>query len=478
MRLSYLYYFFIILSAGCKNIVTEDYADHKKPNVIFIMADDLGYGDLSCYGQDKFTTPNIDKLASAGITFTQHYSGATVCAPSRSAFLTGMHTGHTPIRGNKEIMPEGQYPLPDSVVTMAEIFKAAGYTTGAFGKWGLGFPGSEGDPNNQGFDEFYGYNCQRFAHHYYPYFLRYNDQIDSLQANFEKSKEAFAPNLIHDKALQFIEDNKDDPFFLFYPTPIPHAELIAPDSIMAKYRSQYLPEKSYIGLDSGAEYRTGPYESQPEVHAAFVAMIDILDRQVGEIIDKVEELGITENTIIVFTSDNGPHIEGGADPEYFNSNGPLTGFKRDLYEGGIRVPLIVSWPGKIASESSSDHVSAFWDFLPTFTEIIEIDSLNNQNWDGISMAPTLLAKEGQREHDYLYWEFHELGGRQAIRKGNWKAVRYDVMTDRTSTPELYLLSEDIAEQHNVADQYPDIANELSTLMERSRVTSDIFDFKK
>ncbi|WP_245986171.1 arylsulfatase [Marinoscillum furvescens] len=459
---------------GCS---TPQESTHPKPNVIFILADDLGYGDLSCYGQQHFKTPNIDRLAQQGMRFSQHYSGATVCAPSRSALLTGMHTGHTPIRGNKEIQPEGQHPLPDSLVTLAEVFKSAGYKTGAFGKWGLGFPGSEGDPNNQGFDEFYGYNCQRLAHHYYPYFLRHNESIDSLPENSGKSKGTYAPEVIHEHALQFMENHQDEPFFMFYPSAIPHAEMIAPDSVMDKYRGKYLPERAYEGVDDGPEYRKGPYESQEEAHAAFVAMMDVLDRQVGEILAKVEALGMADRTIIVFTSDNGPHREAGADPNYFSSNGPLKGYKRDLYEGGIRVPLIVSWPGKITPGAKSAHVSAFWDFLPTFRDLVGLEANDSLNLDGISMAPTLLGQANQPKHEYLYWEFHEKGGRQAIRKGKWKAVRYNVFEDRESTPELYDLSEDIGEEYNVADEYPEVAAQLAELMKQSRTESQVFNFK-
>ncbi|MFT5641018.1 MAG: arylsulfatase A [Cyclobacteriaceae bacterium] len=476
-----LFYLFLIgtLAYSCSNFrrTSQVQSQAVKPNVIFILADDLGYGDLSCYGQKNFSTPNIDKLAATGMIFTQHYSGATVCAPSRSALLTGMHTGHTPIRGNKEINPEGQHPLPDSVLTLAEVFKQAGYKTGAFGKWGLGFPGSEGTPANQGFDEFYGYNCQRLAHHYYPYFLRSNDGVDSLRENAGKAKGTYAPNVIHEKAISFIKDNKDEPFFMFYPSAIPHAEMVAPDSIMDKYRGKFMPEKAYNGLDDGPNYRKGPYESQEASHAAFVAMIDLLDQQVGEIMSTVEELGIADHTVIVFTSDNGPHQEGGADPKYFDSNGPLKGFKRDLYEGGIRVPLIVNWPGKIQSGASSDHISAFWDFLPTFAEIANLGGIDESNLDGISIAPALLGEDNQTQHDYLYWEFHEKGGRQAIRQGKWKAVRYKVFQDRNSIPELYDLSTDIGEEKNLASEYPNIANEMAKLMSESRTESEVFNFE-
>lgn len=356
---------------SCKEKV-EPSTKKTLPNIIYILADDLGYGDLSCYGQKKLKTPNIDKLASQGMLFTQHYSGNTVCAPSRSTLLTGMHTGHTPIRGNKEVRPEGQHPMPDTTYTLAESLKKAGYSTGVFGKWGLGFPGSSGDPTNQGFDTFFGFNCQRLGHNYYPRHLWHNRDSILLKENYGMKKGTYAPNLIHDKTLQFIENNKNNPFFLYVASIIPHAELVAPEDILKKHQGKYPPEKEYKGVDNGPEYRNGPYQSQKEPHAAFAAMIDILDSQVGEIMNKVESLGIADNTIIIFTSDNGPHLEAGADPVYFDSNGPLRGFKRDLYEGGIRVPMIVSWPNKIVPYSKTDHVSAFWDIFPTFTEIVGV----------------------------------------------------------------------------------------------------------
>lgn len=469
----------VALFASCDSTTSsnQESEDGKtKPNVIFVLADDLGYGDLSCYGQTKFATPNIDRLAKRGMVFTQHYSGSTVCAPSRSTLLTGMHTGHTPIRGNQEVRPEGQYPLADSAMTLSELFKDAGYATGAFGKWGLGYPGSEGAPENQGFDQFYGYNCQRLAHHYYPYYLWDNDQVDSLPENRGKSKGTYAPERIHEKSLAFLDAHKDEPFFLYYPTAIPHAELVAPEAYMDKYRNKFLPEKSFKGLDSGEYYRQGSYESQPEAHAAFAAMVDLLDHQVGELLDHLEALGLTDNTVVIFTSDNGPHQEGGADPEYFDSNGPLKGFKRDLYEGGIRVPLIVSWPGVIPEGSKTDHISAFWDFFPTFGEMIGNKDFFPTYQDGISLLPTLLNKDNQADHAFLYWEFHERGGRQAIRKGKWKAVRYDVFKDPSQTPELYDLSTDVSESTNLAKQFPEQARELGNLMDKSRSSSPIFTF--
>lgn len=445
------------------------------PNVIYILADDLGYGDLSCYGQKNFKTPNIDRLASQGMLFTQHYSGSTVCAPSRSALMTGMHTGHTVVRGNKEIQPEGQYPIPDSTYTIAEMFKNKGYSTGAFGKWGLGFPKSEGDPINQGFNTFFGYNCQRMGHHYYPHHLWSNMDSIILKGNAGKKKEIYAPELIHEKTLQFIETNKDKPFFLYVASIIPHAELAAPEETLQKFRGKYLPEKEYNGVDKGPEYRKGPYESQIESHAAFVAMISILDQQLGEIMNKVKQLGLEKSTLIIFTSDNGPHQEGGADPDYFNSNGELKGYKRDLYEGGIRVPMIVSWPGKIKPNTETNHVSAFWDVFPTLGDLIEGEVPTDI--DGISFLPTLNDKEqDQQEHEYLYWEFHEKGGRQAVRMGNWKAVKYNVLNDPNAPIELYNLLEDIKEENNVAMENPDVILEIKKILKEARTPSDVFSF--
>lgn len=445
----------------------------SKPNIIFILADDLGYGDLSSFGQKNFQTPNIDRLAAEGMKLTQHYSGSTVCAPSRSALMTGLHTGHTFIRGNKEVKPEGQYPLADSVLTIGEVLQKEGYVTGAFGKWGLGYPGSEGDPNNQGFNDFFGYNCQRLAHHYYPYYLWNNQKHVKIPQNSGKNKGFFAPDYIHRKTISFIEKNKDNPFFLFVASPIPHAELIAPDSIMDKYRGKYLPEKQYEGYDDGEKYRQGPYESQEECHAAFVAMIDILDQQVGEILDKLDELGLTENTLIIFSSDNGPHVEGGADPDYFDSNGPLKGYKRDLYEGGIRVPTIARWPGKVKPGTTSDHISAFWDFMPTVADIAGVAA--PEDIDGISYLPTLLGKD-QPGHEYLYWEFHEKGGRVAIRKGKWKALKYNYLKNPDAPFELYDLSNDIGEENNVADAHPEVLAEMEEILSGARTDSEIFAF--
>ena len=447
--------------------------DKSKPNIIYILADDLGYGDLSCYGQEKFTTPNIDKLAKEGMLFTQHYAGSSVCAPSRSALMTGLNTGHTFIRGNREVEPEGQYPLPKAAFTIAELLKSKGYATGAFGKWGLGNPGSEGDPLQQGFDTFYGYNCQKLAHNYYPGHLWDNENKVLLTENEGLNKGQYAPDLIHQKAISFIEKNKNNPFFLFYPSVLPHAELAAPLAYMNKFMGKLEPEKAYIGTESGKDFRKGAYSSQPYSHAAFAAMITLLDDQVGEIVSKIKELGLENNTIIIFTSDNGPHKEGGADPDYFNSNGRFRGYKRDLYEGGIRVPMIAKWKGKIAEGSKTDHISAFWDVMPTLAALqgTKIDN----TIDGISLLPTLLDKENQKEHDYLYWEFHELNGRQAIRQGNWKLIRYNV--SKGEKYQLYNLKTDPEETIDLANQNKELVLEMAKKLETNRIESDVFQFK-
>ncbi|MCH6255113.1 arylsulfatase [Puniceicoccaceae bacterium K14] len=447
----------------------------KSPNIIFILADDLGYGDLSSTGQKYFKTPNLDRMAEQGMFFSQHYSGSTVCAPSRSCLITGQHTGHTPIRGNKEILPEGQHPLPEAAPSLPITLSKAGYVTGAFGKWGLGFPGSEGDPMKH-FDRFYGYNCQRIGHHYYPHAIWDNDQQVELAPNAGSAKGVYAPTLIHDQTLQFIEDNRDRRFFCYVPTVIPHAELAAPEAYMKQFRGAIEEGLPYEGYDEGVDFRNGPYQSQPEPRVAFAAMVSLLDQQVGEILDLLEKLGISDNTLVVFSSDNGPHQEGGADPEFFRSNAGFRGYKRDLYEGGIRVPLIVCWPGEIENGSRSDHISAFWDFLPTFAEIV--GEVVPEGIDGISLLPTLLGEDDKQiKHDYLYWEFHERGGRIALRQGDWKAVKYDVLENPDRPAELYNLVADPGEKVNLANSYPEILSRLESLMKSARTESDVFTFQ-
>lgn len=448
----------------------------RKPNIVYILADDLGYGDLSCYGQQKFQTPNIDRLASEGMRFTNHYAGCAVCAPSRSSLMTGQTTGFTPIRGNVGMDPEGQMPLPANAFTIAELLKQAGYTTGAFGKWGLGYIDTEGDPNKQGFDEFYGYNCQTLAHNYFPGHLWHNHTKVELTENTGDKLQVYAPDTIHAEALKFIEANKDKPFFLFYPTIIPHAELLLPEKYMEAFRGKYDPEKDYKGTEPGEKrFRLGGYGSQTECHAAFAAMVSVLDRQVGEILAKLKELGLDENTLVIFSSDNGPHLEGGADPDFFDSNGPLKGYKRDLYEGGIREPMIARWPKHIAAGSETNQISAFWDVMPTLAELVGAEK--PANIQGISFLPILLNEPGQKQHEYMYWEFHENGGRQAIRRGDWKYVSYNVSVPEQQTQELYDLSVDPGEEHNLAAENPEVLEEMRQLLEVARTESEAFPFE-
>lgn len=490
MKKLLLYIGFLFLVNSCKNSNKVSERNHLQPNIIFILADDLGYGDVGVYGQQNFETPNLDRLAHGGMKFLQHYSGSTVCAPSRSALMTGQHTGHTFIRGNSErgftLDKEGQYPLAPEEITIAEVLKKGGYATGAFGKWGLGYPGSEGDPTKQGFDEFFGYNCQRVAHNYYPTHLWDNLTKTPLKGNDGKTKTVYAPLIIHEKALSFIEKNKGRPFFMYYPSVIPHAELAAPEKYMEKYRGKFMPEKEYIKKGNSSpnskvnpesinNYNVGGYNSQKESHAAFAAMVSLLDEQVGQIIDKVDDLGIAENTLIIFSSDNGPHLEGGADPDYFGSNGPLRGYKRDLYEGGIRVPTLAYWPSQITPNSKSDHISAFWDFFPTAIEIAGLD-YNSSKIDGISFLPELKG-ENQKKHPYLYWEFLEKGGRQAVRMNQWKAVRMNMSKNPDSPIELYNVHQDIGEQENLAVQYPEVLKEISRIMNKEHISSRIFQFE-
>ena len=477
---------FLIAAVSCASSKEEEVLE--KPNIIYILADDLGYGDLSFLGQTKFKTPNIDKLAAEGMVFTQHYAGTTVCAPSRSALMTGLHTGHTQVRGNRGLNG-GQFPLKEGTQTLATLLKEAGYATGAFGKWGLGYPGSEGEPLNQGFDVFFGFNSQTIAHNYYPRELWDNDKTVKLEGNQGTEQGQYAPNLIQEKRLAFIEKNKDNPFFMFVPTIVPHAELFAPEEYMEKfltktnpeppyqYESKLGPETYYDGLDDPEHprYKAGGYGSQAYPHAAFAAMVTLLDDHVGQIVSKLEELNLVENTIVIFTSDNGPHLEGGADPDFFNSNGPFQGYKRDLHEGGIHVPMIVSWPIKVKKGSETDHVSAFWDILPTFSDIVGIETVGTL--DGISFLPTLLGTDDQPTHSHLYWEFHEKGGKQAIRKGKWKGIKLNVF-EGNETIQLYDLEQDPGETKDLASEYPEVVEEIKGLMQSSRTEDSEWPFEE
>lgn len=452
-------------------------APGQQPNVVFILADDLGWGDLSCYGQTRFSTPNIDAIAARGMRFTQAYSGTTVSAPSRSCLVTGTHSGHTAIRGNMELEPEGQFPLPAGTRTFFHDLKDAGYTTGAFGKWGLGFVGSTGDPGKMGVDQFYGFNCQLLAHSYYADHIWDNENRVELSDNCDEvpyGEGTYIPDLIQNKALEFMESavKEGKPFFMWYPTTIPHAELIVPeDEIIQDLRGKY-PETPFHGCDQGMPgFRKGGYCSQEYPHATFAAMVTRLDMYVGQIVDKLKELGIYDNTIIIFASDNGPHLEGGADPDFFDSNGPWRGYKRDVYEGGIRVPFIVQWNGHVAKGEESDFMCSFWDLMPTLRE------LNGQKFedgmDGISLLPMLEGREGQQEHDFLYFEFQEMGGRQAVRQGPWKLVHMNIRND-AECYELYNLDEDPSETTDIIDTNPDKAEELKAIMAESHIPNPDF----
>lgn len=472
MKNLFLFIFIIILVLACR---TKDAIQYTKPNIIFLIADDAGYGDFGCYGQEVFTTPHIDKMAAEGMLFTQHYSGSTVCAPSRSSLMTGQHTGHTFIRGNKGMKPEGQYPLPDSIEILPELLKKAGYITGGFGKWGLGGPGTEGDPVNQGFDYWFGYNCQSLAHNYYPEYLWENQDTVFLRGNDKGGIEQFSYDIIHQKALEFIERNKNNPFFLFLPYTIPHAEIIVPDdTLLRKYMGRF-EETPYKGVDEGPRYRRGPYGSQSNPRAAFAAMMERFDLSVGDIMKKIDDLGIGNSTVFIITSDNGPHLEGGADPDFFNSNGIYRGYKRDLYEGGIRVPFIVRWPSVVQGSIKTGHVSAFWDVLPTICDIAQIPIPENS--DGISFLPTLRQEGRQMKHEYLFWEFYEQGGKQAIRWGNWKGVRLDIKNNPDNQMELYDLSKDPEEKNNIAAKYPDIVKEIENMMKEAHTPSEVFKYR-
>lgn len=447
-----------------------------RPNIVLIVADDLGYGDVGFNGQKLIRTPNIDLLAKEGTIFTQFYAGTSVCAPSRSSLISGLHTGHTYIRGNKGVDPEGQEPIADSVLTVAEVLKKAGYKTAAFGKWGLGPVASEGDPIKQGFDQFFGYNCQSMAHRYFPDHLWDNDKKIVLEKNQNlKLTEEYAPDIIQKEALKFVSNQKkDEPFFLFLPYILPHAELKAPDDeIFQSYKGKF-PEKPYKGADYGPNATDGGYASQEYPHATFAAMVTRLDSYVGQVVAKLKERGLDKNTLIIFTSDNGPHVEGGADPVFFNSGGGLRGVKRDLYEGGIREPFVANWPGVVKAGQKNNYIGAFWDLLPTFAELAGVKL--SKPVDGISIVPTLTRKAAQKNHDYLYWEFHEQGGRQAVRQGNWKAVRLKAAGNPDAPVELYDLSKDPAEKDNLAAKLPDKAKELGTYMNQSHTRSAIFPF--
>jgi arylsulfatase A-like enzyme len=436
-------------------------AEPARPNIVLIMADDLGYGDLSCYGQKHFATPSIDSLAAEGMKFSQHYSGSTVCAPTRCSLMTGYHTGHCFVRGNREHQPIGQEPIPADTLTIAKVCQKAGYKTGMFGKWGLGYPGSVGDPTKQGFDEFFGYNCQRNAHTYYPTWLYHNEKQIKLDG------ETYSEDLITKHALKFIRDNHDQPFFCYLPVTIPHAAMHVPASYSEPFRKQFPQFENTIGRYAGTEVRNPV--------AAFAGMCTKMDEGVSRVMSLLKELKIDDNTLVIFTSDNGPHLEGGHKPEFFNSNGPLNGHKRNLTEGGIRAPMLARWPGKIKAGSKSDHISAHWDVFATICELIGADA--PKDTDGISFVPELTGGE-QKQHEYLYWEFHSQGGKRAVRKGDWKAVQRNVGKNPAGPILLFNLKDDLGEKTNLADKHPKIVAEMREIMEEAHVDSAIFNYRR
>jgi arylsulfatase A-like enzyme len=459
--------------------VDSSSVESNPPNIVLIVADDLGYGDLGSYGQRHIRTPHLDQMAREGMRFTQFYSGSTVCAPSRSVLMTGLHTGHTPIRGNESTYNDqgiitGQMPLPTEAETIAEILKRAGYRTGAFGKWGLGGLGSEGMPTRQGFDTFFGYLGQGRAHFYYPEYLFSNGERVTLEGNettgqpklsgagYPVKRSVFSHDRIVEEALQFIEDSQRQPFFAYLPVTIPHASVTVPEDALSQYTDA--GGNSIFAEPENPE--SGNYSAQPMPKAAYAAMVSRLDRDVGRLMGRLKDLGLAKNTLILFTSDNGPHSEGGYDPTYFNSNGPLRGYKRDLYEGGIRVPLLVWWPGTVEAGATSDLISYFGDFMATFADLAGTESTKPN--DSITMVPTLLGRSGQSRHDYLYWEFYEQGSKQAVRKGQWKAVRTPMIEGEI---ELYNLRSDLDESSNVADEHPELIEKFDRIMERAHKPS-------
>lgn len=485
----------LILSVAlisCKN--------DNQPNIIYILADDLGYGELGVYGQNKINTPHIDELAKTGKLFTQHYSGAPVCAPSRAIFLTGQHSGHVAIRGNDEWTSrgdvwnyekavknsnlEGQYPMPKNTITLGKVLQESGYQTAVIGKWGLGAPNSHAVPTKMGFDYFYGYNCQRQAHNLYPphlwenetkvllnnelitksdvKLLQENPKVDSLYLKFTQND--YAPILMHDKAIDFINKNASNPFFLYYASPLPHLPLQAPKELVDKYVKVFGEEEPYIGNRS--------YYPTKYPRATYAAMISLLDAQVGDIVKTLKEKKIYKNTIIVFTSDNGPTYLGGADTKYFESAKPFKtdyGFTKGFtYEGGIRVPFIVSWPNKIKGNTKSNVLSSFYDMMPTFRELA--NSKSNFKTDGISLVKAFVSEQNEDAERYLYWEFPSYGGQQAVRLGKWKGIRKNMQKGNTQLA-LYNLEEDLQENFDVADKYPEMVNSILEIMKREHVKS-------
>jgi arylsulfatase A-like enzyme len=468
-------------------LVAPAVADDR-PNIVFILADDLGYRELGSFGQQLIKTPHLDKLATQGMKLTQHYCGNAVCAPSRCVLMTGKHPGHAFVRSNKSTPPEGQQPIPPGEVTIGELMQAQGYVTGAFGKWGLGGPDSTSTPTQQGFNRFFGYNCQAHAHSYYPSYLWSDDSRillkneppipghaglpkDADQSN-PRSYDMFkgtdyAPDRINEQVLDFVRMNKDRPFFLYYPTVIPHVALHVPDEELKPYLE--------LGWKDPPFTRDGGYGYTPHFtpRAAYAAMITRMDRYIGNVLNLLDELKLADNTLVVFSSDNGTtHLGKEVDYNFFKSVGELRGLKGSLHEGGVRVPTIVRWPGKVEPGSTSDFVSGFEDWMPTFMDAVEASHVVPRNTDGISILPTLLG-EDQMERSFLYREFAGYKGQQFIRVGDWKAIRTDTSLGKLDL-QLYNLKNDVGEKENLATQYPEKVAELKKLMDAQHVPSKMF----
>jgi len=447
-----------------------------KPNIVYILADDLGYGEVGAYGQTRIKTPNIDQLAVDGLRFTQHYSGSTVCAPTRSTILEGKHTGYASVRGNWKSgkgREQGNYPLAPGTRTIGHMLQQQGYVTGIFGKWGLGGKSSSGHPAKQGFDYFSGYLDHQHAHNYYPnYIYRYGKEVE-LDNNIKVHKlgnnrsydyqtyvgKQYVPDLMLEDALQFINSQQKQPFFLYYPLTIPHVALQATQASL----------QEYLGKFEEVPYRGKSYTPHQYPRAAHAAMVTHMDKHIGKILAELKNLGLDENTIVMFSSDNGASVEGGYDDKFFNASAGFRGNKRDLYEGGIRAPFIVKWPGKVQQNTVSDHISAQWDLMATFADITGTKA--NADTNGISLLPTLLGQqENQQQHAHLYWEFWEQGGKQAVRIGDWKGVRLNTKTNANAAIELYNLAIDPSETNDLAKQNPDIAEKIKLAMQ-DRVSS-------
>ncbi len=467
-------------------------AAQRPPNIVFIVADDLGYGDIGAYGQKRIRTPNLDRMAAEGMRFTQHYSGNAVCAPSRCVLMTGRHPGHAFIRDNRELKPEGQWPLPEDTATLPRLLQSAGYATGAFGKWGLGGPGSSGAPRRQGIDRFFGYNCQRLAHNYYPTHLWDDDRKVPLDnpdfspyqrfptngnpseaaAYIPYSGREYAPDRIASEALRFVDAHKDHPFLLFFPTTVPHLALQVPEDSLAEYAGRF-PEQPYLGQSGYLPHRAP--------RAAYAAMVTRLDREIGRIMSRITELGLDDQTLFVFTSDNGPLYDqlGGTDTDFFDSAGGLRGRKGALHEGGIRVPCIVRWKGHVPAGKTSDRVTAFEDWMPTLLDLAGLGHLTPATLDGVSFKKTLLG-EKQKPRDFLYREFPGYEGWQMIRTGDWKLVRHQLNTPKDKPKpqvlELFNLRRDPTESQDVSGSEPARVRRLLKLMGRQHTASKDFPF--